>query len=201
MDGHTLKQERHIHLNNRNDTQLDQSGELTIKPEFLLPIHIQLAKDTLELSRISFLETQPRSSESKPSHIFVLRNISNMFSEHFSFSTDFYRPKQTNDGSSEQVMSQPEESFIIGHESTPELGMSDAADVCRLRVRIGALAGYLHFMALDADGGAMVSVAKSDAANIVTPNRTFTRNPEGVLTTVEDDNGQWTRVGTHAANE
>lgn len=85
------------------------------------------------------------------------------------------------------------ESYCIGRgsEFTPQLNLSEHASRKHLMIRLGNMAGNLHFMDLDSENGSIVKIHEEDCQLINSPTRTwYSTDP---FITLEHKNQRWTR--------
>lgn len=170
---------------------LNDAGELEISTQFRHPIQILAGDNKLEFTRISisgeFTERSPRVPES----LFVLRNMT-------SARGDALVVMDNTMGIDTVVLHSTEysirrgKSYTIGTEATPELDLSDTANPEHLFIRIGNLAGNLHFSDLYTKNGTIVNVHPEDNWSLSHPRRSGIYQ-DGKFLSDEYQRQQWLR--------
>jgi hypothetical protein len=184
-------------LNDYDNHMLSSSGELALSSRLTESVFLSLGRDILELSRVSYDTTEAPASRRSPdddqaANLYVLRNVSH---------TD---AMATIDDAREPVgdVVSPEpgrlrllgrKTLIIGTECSPELQLNPKyCSPQHMQIRIGNMAGRLHFSELGSREGTVVHLTQEQSNRVAAPRREFRKIGKQIMT-IESLRGRWSR--------
>lgn len=167
--------------NGFGDVDLSDQGELEISPFFDHDIFAQLggnSGDTVRISQIPIPQGEDYALNRSPSNqlqstdphnLYTIENTRNGGSTLLADSlTPANNPLLAKMGYTNGMTSTI---LDIGRETTPNLKLSDAVSRLHMSIRIGALAGRIHFMNLDSLNSTLVALHPDDARMVSPPSK------------------------------
>lgn len=183
-----------INLQEYGEPRLNSAGELELSPRFNGPIQLDLGDDRLELTRMSPFVDATFDGAGKAESLYILRNLSVSSPEAMIILDNVQRLTQAAFNGILYDVQQGGSTYTIGRTATPELELSKSVSDEHIRVRIGSLAGNIHFMDLYSENGTIVKLPKADERGLGSPRRTFfSLAPPAPVMTIEEHNQRWTR--------
>lgn len=183
-------------LTDFNNHRLSSAGELEVSNSFKYPIHIDVADNRLELTRMAVSPNEATRDHEETTDLYVLRNLTSDSPE-ARIIMDSRRRRLgavALDGSEYTVYGRY--TYIIGRalNATPELDLSSHASREHMHIRIGNMRGNLHFADLYSTNGTVVRLHPDDSHLVGHPTRVIVRGGEdNTLITYEESQQRWSR--------
>lgn len=191
-----------VDLNDFNDLNISEEGELEVSRYFRHPIYLRLGSDMLKLVRMDMPSdlTDGKVREPDPtkrvSAAYLIQNVSSEYSDAHLLLDDAYRRHQdTAHNQLEEIVDMElfqRTSITLGRLTTPELRLSESVSDEHMNIRIGTFNGDLHFAGLDQGDINEVILHKDDAEKISPPVRAFWIEGTKIIT-ARAEQGYWIR--------
>ncbi|HEX7483592.1 MAG TPA: FHA domain-containing protein [Candidatus Saccharimonadales bacterium] len=181
-------------LQDFNDYRLTAAGELAISPYFRHPIRIAIGDDDLELTAITLPNNEDAAPMTEPDRLFVLRNLSSNSPESKIIMDNTRRNMGSIALNGVEYEVEGRSTYIVGRgeDATPQLDLSELTSRRHLQVRVGNMAGNIHFADLDSKNGTIVRIHEEDNNYTTSPRRHFIQTKDGLIT-YEQQHQRWSR--------
>ena len=177
-----------------NNEQISPVGELEMWRFFRSPIIIALGSEALlGMERVSMVDPNEWRDTDDASNLYVIRNLSGA-GEAVVLDDGRRATGTLTVGGRDAWTVLGRQSLVVGTalDATPELELPDSVSPHHMQIRIGAIAGHIHFMDLYTAGTTVyVDTSETDTTSIKRQRRTW--DGPGFRRTVEGVNQRWSR--------
>lgn len=174
---------------------LDDAGELAVRNRFRGVVYMVMGQTIddptiLEVSRMSIGDANDGTADEP--NLYAIRNLSSS-SPDAVITVDNHRDRADSAemGIPDCFSMTQRGTTIIGRETTPELRLPDSVDYRHVYMRLGNIAGNVHFADLYSTGGTSIYLSRGGDI-IANPRRTLKLIDGGIMTMAKYD-GRWQR--------
>ena len=181
-----------IDLMNFDDGRLSEEGELEVSKHFKHNIMLELGKDLVELSTASLPESSNMPAVGNTTNAYILRNLSDPTGQGSLLFGDEVQHVGEMPYRSNTLMVLGRSTITLGRsrDASPDLNLSQGVSRRHMQIRLGNMAGNLHFADLYSTNGTRVYLDREDTWAVGTPRRAWLPFPGRSLA---GQRGRWER--------